>query len=112
MNFQDYSFDERLAYAETLPSHWYYDGEILAVEQRRVFFRNWQLVGRGEQVAAPGQYFTATIGEEPIVVVRDGDEKLRAFSNVCRHRAGPVAAGAGKRSSFQCGYHGDRKSVV
>jgi choline monooxygenase len=34
------------------------------------------------------------------------DERLRAFSNVCRHRAGPVAYGSGQRKSFRCGYHG------
>src|SRR6185436_19386099 len=32
--------------------------------------------------------------------------KIRALSNVCRHRAGPVACGAGEKKSFQCGYHG------
>jgi choline monooxygenase len=40
------------------------------------------------------------------VVARGTDSELRVFSNVCRHRAGPVASGAGRRSSLQCGYHG------
>jgi len=39
-------------------------------------------------------------------VVRDQASTLRAYSNVCRHRAGPVASGEGNRKSFQCGYHG------
>ncbi|HYE76090.1 MAG TPA: SRPBCC family protein, partial [Blastocatellia bacterium] len=71
-----------------------------------VFSRTWQLVGRTEQVSKPGDYFTAMIGREPIIVVRRADEKLRALSNVCRHRAGPVATGEGNRKVFQCGYHG------
>ena len=102
----DYSFDERLAYAATLPAAWYRDPEILAQEQERIFARTWQLVGRAEQVAKPGEYFTATVAGEPLIVARGGDERLRAFSNVCRHRAGPVASGAGCRQVFQCGYHG------
>ncbi|MCI0487204.1 MAG: Rieske 2Fe-2S domain-containing protein [Blastocatellia bacterium] len=102
----DYSFDERLAYASTLPSEWYTDPDALRREKEKIFSRTWQLVGRAEQVARPGDFFTATIADEPVIVARGMDEKLRAFSNVCRHRAGPVAAGCGNRKAFRCGYHG------
>lgn len=106
MSIADYSFEERLTRAATVPSSWYTDPETLALEKQKVFGRSWQLVGRAEQVARPGDYFTASIADEPIIVARGEDEKLRAFSNVCRHRAGPVAAGSGTRRVFQCGYHG------
>ena len=46
------------------------------------------------------------ICDEPVIVVRGKDERLRALSNVCRHRAGQVAEGEGKRKGFQCSYHG------
>jgi phenylpropionate dioxygenase-like ring-hydroxylating dioxygenase large terminal subunit len=106
MSIADYSFEQRLARASTLPSSWYTDAGILEFEKQKVFGRAWQLVGRAEQVARPGDYFTASIADEPLIVVRGQDEKLRAFSNVCRHRAGPVATGSGTRRVFQCGYHG------
>lgn len=107
MSERIYKFDERLASASTPPSEWYTDPRILAEEKAKVFGRTWQLVGRTEQVAQAGQYFTATVGDEPVVVVRGADERLRAFSNVCRHRAGPVATGEGqRRGGFKCGYHG------
>jgi choline monooxygenase len=106
MRRRDFSFEERLARASTLPSEWYIDPAILEQEKQKVFSRSWQLIGRAEQVKAPGSYFTTAIADEPVVVVRGQDEKLRAFSNVCRHRAGPVAQGEGKRKVFQCGYHG------
>jgi phenylpropionate dioxygenase-like ring-hydroxylating dioxygenase large terminal subunit len=32
--------------------------------------------------------------------------EIRAFSNVCRHRAGSVAEGCGNRQTLQCAYHG------
>lgn len=102
----EYQFDERLAYAATLPSSWYFDAQILETEYSSVFSHTWQLVGRTEQVSKPGDYFTTMIGREPIIVVRGKDEMLRALSNVCRHRAGPVATGEGNRKVFQCGYHG------
>lgn len=101
-----YKFDERLTHAATPPAAWYTDARVLAAEQRQVFARTWQLVGRAEQVEQAGQYFTATVAAEPVIVARGADERLRAFSNVCRHRAGPVAEGCGQRKSFQCGYHG------
>ncbi|HUP66271.1 MAG TPA: aromatic ring-hydroxylating dioxygenase subunit alpha [Thermoanaerobaculia bacterium] len=98
--------DERLARASTIPSSWYTDPAILEAEVERVFGRTWQLVGTVEQVAEPGMYFTTMAAGEPIVVVKGGDGEIRALSNVCRHRAGPVASGCGTRKSFQCGYHG------
>ncbi|MGB8508217.1 MAG: SRPBCC family protein [Pyrinomonadaceae bacterium] len=101
-----YDIDARLAYAGTPPAEWYTDARVLDDERRKIFGRTWQLAGRVEQVAEAGQYFTATVADEPVIVARGADERLRAFSNVCRHRAGPVADGCGRRKSFQCGYHG------
>jgi choline monooxygenase len=101
-----WQFDPRLAHASTLPSRYYFDAAVLAEEHRNVFGRTWQLAGQLEQVREAGQYFTATIANEPVLVVRGNDGVLRAMSNVCRHRAGPVAKGEGKRPVLQCGYHG------
>lgn len=98
--------DPRLEYASTLSSRYYTDPAVLADENRRVFGRTWQLAGRAEQVKDAGQYFTAVIGGEPVLVVRGGDGELRAMTNVCRHRAGPIARGEGRRPVLQCGYHG------
>src|SRR5207248_909595 len=64
------------------------------------------LAGSVEQVAEPGQFFTTNVADEPVLVVRDSEGRVRAFSNVCRHRAGPVAAGSGQCKTFRCGYHG------
>lgn len=101
-----YVFDSRLARASTIPSRYYTDPAVLLEEYRNVFGRTWQLVGRSEQVRESGQFFTAMIGAEPVLITRANDGRIRAMSNVCRHRAGPVAKGEGKRSSIQCRYHG------
>lgn len=106
MDAEAYEFDERIERAETPPASRYTDARVLEEERRRVFGRTWQLAGRAEQVAEPGRFFTTEVGGEPVIVVRDDDGRLRAFSNVCRHRAGPVAAGEGLCRSFRCGYHG------
>ncbi|MCA1619950.1 MAG: Rieske 2Fe-2S domain-containing protein [Acidobacteria bacterium] len=106
MNAEAYEFDARIERAETPPASWYTDARFHEEERRRVFGRTWQLAGRADRAAEPGQFFTAQVGGEPVVVVRDAAGVLRAFSNVCRHRAGPVAAGEGRCRSFRCGYHG------
>jgi phenylpropionate dioxygenase-like ring-hydroxylating dioxygenase large terminal subunit len=89
----------------TVPSSWYCDPEILRLEQERIFRRSWQYAGRADQAASPGDYFTCRAGDVPIVVVRDRGGELRAFVNVCRHRAHEVVAGEGNRATLQCPYH-------
>jgi len=109
--------NSQLECAKTLPSRFYTDPVVLALEKERVFRRTWQLVGTLYQpcgevngvrrtIADPESYFTFDLAGEPIVVVRDAAGMLRAFSNVCRHRAGPIAKGAGCRKVLNCAYHG------
>lgn len=101
-----YRFDDRLPFASTIPSRFYTDPAVLEEENRAVFGKTWQLIGRAEQVREGGEYFTTAVAGEPLLVVRGSDGELRALSNVCRHRAGPVAKGEGRRPVLQCGYHG------
>jgi choline monooxygenase len=93
--------------AHTIPSSWYFDPEIYATECRAVFGGGWQTVGRVDQVREPGSFLTADVAGEPILVVRDGAGTLRAFSNVCRHRAAQVInEPEGKATRLRCRYHG------
>lgn len=99
--------DLPLEQAHTIPSPWYRDADIAAAERCLVFGNTWQAVGRADQVAEPGAYFTAEIAGEPLLVVRDGEGVLRAFYNVCRHRAARVTEAAeGRTTRFRCRYHG------
>ena len=100
-----FPFDPNIARAATIPARVYTDPIYLELERERVFARTWQLVGRADEVREHGQYFTTQIGDDPLVILRDGDA-LRGFYNVCLHRAGPVASGCGKRNTLQCRYHG------
>ena len=64
--------------------------------------------GRGTQktISDPETFFTTDVAGEPVIVVRDKAGMLRAFSNVCRHRAGPIALGSGCKNVLRCQYHG------
>jgi choline monooxygenase len=100
------AIDPNVARAWTLPAHLYTDPRVFASEQERVLGRTWQLIGHLRQVEKPGDYFTTEVAGEPLLIVRGIDDCLRAFFNVCRHRAGPPAEGCGSRKVFRCVYHG------
>jgi len=96
-----------LAEAHTIPSSWYTEARVAALENEAVFGRTWQAVARAEQVAEPGQFVTADVAGEPVVVVHGADRKLRAFYNVCQHHATAVVSDAeGRATNFRCPYHG------
>jgi len=96
-----------LAEACTIPAPWYTDARIAELERRHVFGRTWQEVGRRDQAAKPGQFFTADVAGEPLLVARGDDGVLRAFYNVCRHHATAVAwEKEGTAARFRCPYHG------
>jgi Rieske 2Fe-2S family protein len=92
--------------ASLLPGRVYHDPAIHEFERREWFYRDWMVVGREEDAPAAGTYFLATIGDEPLLVVRGRDAELRAFYNVCRHRGTAVVEEqCGKAVRFQCPYH-------
>lgn len=103
----DFDADAPLAQASTIPGAWYTDPRVYAREMETVFSRAWQMVAREDQLRERGQYVTAEVAGEPIVVVRDRAGALRAFYNVCRHHAAVVmTACEGRAERLKCPYHG------
>lgn len=93
--------------SETIPSSWYVDPRFHLVDRDAVFARTWQGVGDVTMIPAPGDYFLATVADDPVIVLRDRDGTLRAFYNVCRHRGGPLALEPrGCVKALTCKYHG------
>jgi choline monooxygenase len=96
-----------LAEASTIPAPWYVDDRIAALEQETVFSKNWQVIGRVDQLKDPGQFLRASVAGEPLVAVRGNDGVLRAFYNVCRHHAAAVVTEpCGHAQILHCPYHG------
>jgi phenylpropionate dioxygenase-like ring-hydroxylating dioxygenase large terminal subunit len=93
--------------AQTLPGWTYSDPGFFAAEKEALFLRSWQLVCHVSEVAAPGDFATLSILGERALVVRQEDGSLRAFYNVCRHRASAVLSGQGSCGAMiRCPYHG------
>src|SRR6202790_1586741 len=102
-----YNPHDTLDKAWTIPSPWYFEPRIAELENETVFGKTWQVAGRVDQVRGKGDFFTAEIAGEPIVVARGEDGELRAFYNVCRHHAAAVVTQAeGCAKQFRCPYHG------
>lgn len=96
-----------LELALALPAGFYADPAILAQEQKQVFAKSWQLAGHTGDLRAVGDHIVCEIAAKPILIVRGADHQLRAFYNVCKHRAGPIATCKGRAAkSLQCAYHG------
>jgi choline monooxygenase len=98
---------------ETLPASLYRDPSLYDAERRRIFAQSWQLIGHESQLPEPGSWLALTMAGYPLILVRGADEKIRAFHNVCRHRAGPLAPdGEGScDGALVCRYHGWRYAL-
>ncbi len=79
--------------------HWF------ETDQTAIIRRSWQWVCHGEKLRDPGSYVTEDIGGMPIVALRDTDGVLRAFYNVCQHRAHHLVEGEGTIRNLVCPYH-------
>ena len=101
-----YKPSANLALAGTLPAAWYFDADMLQLEREKIFWRSWQPVAGSAALRRHGDFVTCDVQGKPLVITRDAAGSLCAFYNVCRHRAGPVAAGKGNRKTLQCRYHG------
>ena len=85
----------------------YFSQKLFDLEMRVVYPRSWVFVGDLSQLRSPGDYVTETIGTEPVMVVRGRDGELRAFVNVCPHRASTLVEGSGNCGrALVCPYHG------
>jgi choline monooxygenase len=91
--------------ARAMPPRVYTSDAFLALEQREIFHKEWLCVGRASALGHPGDYLTAQIDGQPIVVLRDEDGGLRGLSNVCLHRMSVLLEGRGNVRRIVCPYH-------
>ena len=90
----------------TLPSKWYFENSYMEREKTEIFLKEWQLVGSRTQIRNPGEILLAEVANNPVIVICQKDNTLKAFYNVCQHRGGPLAYENCSVSKLQCKYHG------
>ena len=90
----------------TLPREFYVDPDVYQLDLDHIFYSQWLFVGHDCEMPKPGDYITLKVGDYPIIVVRDRQQKIRAFHNTCRHRGSRIcSAEKGSAVRLVCPYH-------
>jgi phenylpropionate dioxygenase-like ring-hydroxylating dioxygenase large terminal subunit len=79
----------------------------LALERRALFRTQPIAAALSADLPEAGSFLAVESGGIPILLVRGGDRRIRAFLNVCRHRGAPVAEGRGTAAGgrLRCPFH-------
>ena len=91
--------------AQCLPGQFYTNPDFYQYEVQTLLKKQWHCLGRADELANPGDFFTTHLFEEPLLVVKGDDGHIRTLSNLCRHRGMPLAEGRGATRRFVCSYH-------
>lgn len=112
MNLNNLHVDPDIARAWTIDARVYTDPQVFDAARERVFARSWQFIGDADQARVPGQIQPLTLLEgcldEPLLLARDHEDRLRCLSNVCTHRGMLVCEHGGNERTLRCRYHGRR----
>ena len=83
------------------------DQAIYDDEMEKIFGRAWLMIGHESLVPAADDFFHTYMGEDPVILTRDGQGRLHALLNMCRHRGNRVVrCDDGNAKRFMCTYHG------
>lgn len=90
----------------SLPGPLYHSPEAFERDLDMILRREWLFACNVAEIREPGDYITMNVGPDPIIVVRDHKDEVRAFHNICRHRGARVClAESGSAPRFTCPYH-------
>ncbi|MGW1564603.1 aromatic ring-hydroxylating oxygenase subunit alpha [Streptomyces sp. NPDC002144] len=89
-----------------LEAPFYTGQEFFDLDIEAVFARSWLFVAAEAELPEPGDYVTVALGPYSVILLRDDDEEVRAFHNVCRHRGARILNEQhGSVGNIVCGYH-------
>ena len=90
----------------SLEAPFYSDPQIFDLDLRGIFEAHWLFVAAEAEIPEPGDYVTVELGRYSVIVMRDDDEDVRAFHNVCRHRGSRLLDDpCGSVGNLVCPYH-------
>jgi phenylpropionate dioxygenase-like ring-hydroxylating dioxygenase large terminal subunit/AcrR family transcriptional regulator len=102
----DTTTDQELS--DCLPPWAYYDPELLELEKETIFRRNWLLIGHVNDIPNARDYLTLDAVGERALVVRDNNNQIQGFHNVCRHRGAKLleSSSGNCAHALTCPFHG------
>ncbi|MBX2880123.1 MAG: aromatic ring-hydroxylating dioxygenase subunit alpha [Granulosicoccus sp.] len=88
-----------------LDPRYYTDPDLFKQELNGVLARTWQFACHASEVATPGDYCTFSIASENLFCIRTHKNEIKAYYNVCQHRAHQLVQGNGNCRLIVCPYH-------
>ena len=92
----------------TLPGKYYHSEEIYQEEIEKIFYKFWLYACRSEDIAKTGDFKVINVEDESIILLRDKENQIKAYFNVCRHRGTQLCtkdSGNFEAKNIQCPYH-------
>ncbi|MBC7861561.1 MAG: aromatic ring-hydroxylating dioxygenase subunit alpha [Bacteroidia bacterium] len=104
--------DADIRKAETLHADFYTKKEFFEISKEKIFSKTWQFIGDNDQLRVAGQMVPHTFLDgfvnEPMLLVRDKNDKINCLSNVCTHRGNILIENPCVDTQIRCRYHGRR----
>lgn len=89
-----------------LEQPFYTSQDIYELDLEQIFYKEWLYAIPACQLTKPGSYATLRIGAYEVIIVKGGDNEIRAFHNSCRHRGSLICkAREGQVAKLVCPYH-------
>ena len=90
----------------SLDQEFYKDQSIFNLEKKKILFNSWIFIGHESQIPNKGDYFLYKLLEEEIIILRNKENEIKAFFNVCRHRGSRICLNEGGNvKRLTCPYH-------
>ncbi|MEZ8141798.1 aromatic ring-hydroxylating dioxygenase subunit alpha [Enterovibrio sp. FF113] len=90
----------------TLEQPFYTSPELFRIDMEEIFGKEWIFAGMTCELPKKGSFITLELGDNPIVILRDNNNEITAFHNVCRHRGSKLClTQRGKSPKLVCSYH-------
>lgn len=89
----------------SLPPECFTSEDFYKFEMNAVWDHEWFCVGRAHDIPNTGDYYTITVGDDPLVVIRDRSGSINVVSNVCQHRGMLIVEGRGNTRRLRCPLH-------
>jgi phenylpropionate dioxygenase-like ring-hydroxylating dioxygenase large terminal subunit len=92
--------------AELIPKERYTSREFHDKELAKMWSRVWQIACLDSDIPNVGDYATYEIGLESVLIVRESEDVISAYLNVCQHRGRRIMQGCGHARQLRCQFHG------
>jgi len=100
------SLVQRRAVGYSLEASFYTDDDVFDLDVAAIFAKHWLFSAAEAEIPDAGDFVTVDIGPYSVIILRDDDEEIRAFHNVCRHRGSRLLKEpCGSVGNIVCPYH-------